>query len=82
MYGAELSALLANWALRSDIWKDSVVLSGPPLLLARPFGGHHDHGLGRHGHRHDEGKKRPFSLKGQEQCVWPVVEEVLPSSRL
>jgi len=43
-----------------------------------PLGGHHDHGLGHHGHSHDEGEKRPFSLKGQEQCVWRMVEEVSP----
>jgi len=69
MYGAESGALLANWASRSDLWNDSVACSGPPLLLARPLGGHCDHGLGRHCHRLDEGEKRPFSLKGQEQCV-------------
>ena len=77
MYGAESGALLANWASRSDLWNNSVARSGPLLLLARPLGGHRDHGLGRHCHCLDEGEKRPFSLKGQELCVC-VVEEVSP----
>ena len=82
MYGAESGALLSNWASRSDLWNDSVARSGPLLLLARPLGGHHDHGLGRHGHRHDKGEKQPFSLKGQEQCVWLWWSKSLPSSHL
>jgi hypothetical protein len=82
MYGAESGALLSNWASRSDLRNDSVARSGPLLLLARPLGGHHDHGLGRLGHRHDKGEKQPFSLKGQEQCVWLWWSKSLPSSRL
>jgi len=69
MYGAESGALLENWASRSNLGNDSVGRSSQPLLLARPLRRHHDHGLGRHCHRHNKGEKHPFSLKGQEQCV-------------
>ena len=51
-----------RWLMHQPIWQ----------FVRR--GGHHNHGRGRHGHRHNKGEKRPFSLKGQEQCVWRVGE--------
>ena len=49
------------------------VLHGGLLTIKKP---------GRHGHRHDEGEKRPASLKGQEQCMWCVGGGSLASSCL